>query len=502
MNITPIVLVVLDGWGHREEGKDNAIFEAATPFYNSLLKKFPHSLLDASEEWVGLPKGQMGNSEVGHFTMGTGRVFDVDLVRISKSIKDGSFHENPVIKEMFEFVKSHDSTLHLYGLLGPGGIHSHQKHLEALLESAKIHEIQKVAVHAITDGRDTPPRAAYEYLKELEAKLREVGIGFIATVGGRFYAMDRDKNWERIELAEKAMFEGVGKDPKGMHPSELLLKLYDEGVIDEHVEPHVFLDETGKGFKLEDNDAVMCFNFRADRARQLLSRILEKKQARNVHVVSMTEYNKAFDARIAFPTEPVDTTLAGELSKAGLTQSHIAETEKYAHVSYFFNGGREDPHEKELHILIDSRKDVKTHDQAPKMRAKEITDAALERIKAGDDFILINYANADMVGHTGNASATKTAIETLDAELRRLHEATEKAHGVMLITADHGNAETNVDENGDMHTAHTTNRVPCILTKTGIQLRDGSLKDVAPTVLTLLSLPVPREMTGTSLIIS
>lgn len=497
----PFALIVLDGWGYREETANNALASAEIPFYRSLLSRYPHALLDASEESVGLPEGQVGNSEVGHMTIGAGKILDTDLVRITKSIRDNSFAGNPVFQTLFDHVRKHDSTLHIQGLVSPGGVHSHQEHLYALLHAAKDAGITSVVIHAFTDGRDTPPQSAAQYIRELENVLEKAGIGKIATISGRFYAMDRDSNWDRVEKAEKALFECVGRlCAVDMTPSEMLEKLYQEGVTDEHIEPIVFLDSAGNGYPIKKNDAVAFFNFRADRARMLSKKIHDRKEADNLCFATFTEYDSTLSCLVAFPPSKIETTLAAEISCAGLTQAHIAETEKYAHATYFLNGGREETHEREEFVLVESRKDIKTHDEAPKMRAKEIADAAILHIEKGTQFLFINFANADMVGHTANVPATIEAVEEIDLQLSRVLAALEARGGIALITADHGNAEMNVDpKTGAKHTAHTENVVPVILTKTGLKISNGTLADVAPTVLSLLDLPIPTSMTGKNL---
>ncbi len=517
-NAKPVALIILDGWGHREDARDNAIAEAKTPFFDSLLSRYPHALIDASEEYVGLPHGQMGNSEIGHMTMGAGQVIDVDLMKIAKAAARGEFSTNPAFTDLFAHVARHGSVLHAMGLIGTGGVHSHQDHLHAFLRAAKDAGITKVAIHAITDGRDLPPQSAASHLRALEALSAELGIGFIATMSGRFYAMDRDKNWDRIAKAEAAIFEGDAARRESRAPSAVLEELYKEGIVDEHLAPVVFLDGGAHGgngapaaWTIGAHDGVFFFNFRPDRARQITDRLLARKDALDLLVVTLTEYDASFaarGARIAFPQSRATASLAAEVAAAGLSQAHIAETEKYAHVTYFFNGGNETPHEGERFRLIESRKDVTTHDEAPEMRAREIADAALERIAAGDDLLIVNFANADMVGHTANRPAIIAAVETVDRELRRIAEAVLARGGAVIVTADHGNAEMNVDsETGARHTAHTTNLVPFIVASANASVRitlpaggRGSLADVAPTVLRLLGLPKPDAMTGKSLV--
>lgn len=496
----PHLLIVLDGWGHREDTEHNAIALAKTPFFDHLLATYPHALLDASSESVGLPDGQMGNSEVGHMTIGAGKIINTDLVRIAKSIRNNEFATNPAFVQLFEHVKKHDSVLHIKGLLSSGGVHSHSSHLYAFLQAAKDAGLTKIAIHAFTDGRDTGPRSAAVFLRELEDVIDDLGIGKIVTVTGRFYAMDRDNNWDRLELVEKAMFAGDSKTShSNRKPSEIVEALYETGVVDEHIEPIVFLDEDGSSTTINDNDGVFFFNFRSDRARMLSSKIIEHADDKNLCFVTLTEYDKNIPSIVAFPPNIITTTLAQEVSEAGLTQVHIAETEKYAHATYFLNGGRELPHPNEEHVLVESRKDIATHDLAPKMRAKEIADKAVEYIEKGVDWMFINFANADMVGHTGNVPALIIALEEVDAQLKRVIEATLEQGGVAFITADHGNAETNIDhETGETHTAHTTNVVPVIVTMPGA-LIDGTLADVTPTMLHLMHLPQPEVMTGKNL---
>jgi 2,3-bisphosphoglycerate-independent phosphoglycerate mutase len=510
----PLALIILDGWGYRKKSDNNAIAQANLPFFDMLMQKYPHTLLNASEQHVGLPKGQIGNSEIGHMTIGSGRIADVDLVRINKAAKNNEFISNPAFTQLFDHIKKYNSTLHIYGLVSPGGIHSHRDHLYAFLTAAKAAGITKVAIHAFTDGRDVAPKSAEKYLMELESVIEQLQIGFIATVSGRFYAMDRDKNWDRLKKVEDAIFHAKGRIVKNQKPSQVLNAAYKAGVIDELLEPVVFLDSTGNGYPMSKNDGVFFSNFRSDRARQLTQKILEKKKTHNLCLVTLTQYDKSYEALVAFPPKLTDTTLAAEISQAGLKQAHIAETEKYPHVTYFFNGGREEPHKNEHHFLIQSRQDITTHDQAPEMRAKEIADKTVERIEAGDDFLVINFANADMVGHTANKPAIITAVETVDRQLKRITDEILKKGGTALITADHGNAEVNVDETtGEKHTAHTLNLVPFILVSPPFQggvpreaggggwsLRDGSLADIAPTILQLMNLKKPASMTGKSLV--
>lgn len=502
------VLIVLDGWGHREDGTHNAVAKAQKPFFDKIWKEYPHSLLEASGLEVGLPDGQMGNSEIGHTTIGAGAVIDTDLVRIAKSIKSGEFGKIPAFVKLFEHVKKNKSTLHVKGLLGTGGVHAHQDHLVAFVKAAKEAGIRDVAIHVYTDGRDTPPQSSAQFLRDLESDLEKIGVGFIATATGRFYAMDRDNNWDRVKRAEEALFECKGNVCKpGELPSEVISRLHAQGILDEHLEPVIFLDKSGKSYPIKPHDGVFFANFRADRAREISKKVIERSKKDDIAFVTLTEYDKTFSCDVAFPPRVIETTLAKEISAAGLTQAHIAETEKFPHATYFLNGGVETPYPGEKHILLDSRKDVKTHDEAPEMRAEAIADKAVQEIEAGTNFIFINFANPDMVGHTANVPAIVKAVETVDRELKRVLAALEKRGGVAFVTADHGNAEVNVDpKTGEKHTAHTTNPVPAIVTSNDIEFGGetlavtGGLSDIAPTILALLGIKKPKGMTGKVLV--
>jgi 2,3-bisphosphoglycerate-independent phosphoglycerate mutase len=529
-----VVLIVLDGWGYREDSKHNAVSAARTPNFNAYWDTYPHTLLEASGLAVGLPEGQMGNSEVGHSTIGAGKSLDTDLVRIKKAIENDEFMTNPAFVKIFDHVKKHNSVLHVKGLLGNGGVHAHSEHLFAFLRAAKKTGIEKIAIHVFTDGRDTAPQSSVAYLKELEDVLEEVGVGFIATASGRFYAMDRDSNWDRLAKVEDALFDGKGEnkhiaiDPttgKTKKPSDFVAELHATGVLD------VFLDENGHSYQIKENDGVFFFNFRADRARMISKKISEQIQSKNLCFVTLTEYKKDLDCLVAFPQTRAETTLAKEISEAGLTQAHIAETEKFPHATFFLNGGVEIPYPGEKHILLDSRKDVPTHDLAPKMRAEAIADKAIEEINAGTNFLFINFANPDMVGHTANVPAIIEAVEEVDTQLGRVVEAvlarnarvqaeidaTEvtKGVGVVFFTADHGNAEVNFDEEtGEKHTAHTLNYVPAVWTEAdkifgrkeiqsvgdGVSV-GGTLADIAPTILAEFGIKKPETMTGVNLLV-
>lgn len=500
-NKKQVALIVLDGWGYRESDKDNAIREANAPFFNSLWRDFPHTTLNASEEDVGLPSGQIGNSEVGHMTIGAGKVIDTDLVRITKAMKNGEFITNPAISGAFDNAKEHDSTLHILGLVSPGGIHSHVEHLYGLVESANKYGVKNIVIHAFTDGRDVLPKSGLQTIKELEYECIRIGTCRIASVTGRLYAMDRDKNWDRTSVAFDAIFSGKGEIFNDKTASEAIAKKYETGVFDELLPAMVFLNKSGNADVVSKNDSVLFFNFRSDRARQLSHLILNKKEELNIYFATLTDYGENINSNIAFPKVGIETTLANEISKAGFTQAHIAETEKYPHATYFLNGGDEKEHKGEEFVLVPSRKDVLTHDLAPEMKAKEIADEAIKRIMSGVDFVFINFANADMVGHTGNKQAILKAVETVDRELGRVVGVLKSRGGIACITSDHGNAEQNIDEaTGERHTAHTLNLVPFILTDGGYTLGTGGLCDIAPTVLKLMNVAIPDSMSGKSLI--
>jgi 2,3-bisphosphoglycerate-independent phosphoglycerate mutase len=501
-NKKPVTLIILDGWGYREEEKDNAVLAANTPVFDKLWAEYPHSLLQASGLAVGLPEGQMGNSEVGHMTIGSGTIIDTDLVRIKKSIDNGDFAKNPAVTSLFEHVKKNNSMLHVQGLVSDGGVHSHFEHLFAFLKDAKDSGIKNVAIHVFTDGRDVAPQSAGGFIKLLEEEIAKIGIGFIASISGRFYAMDRDHNWDRLEKYEKALFECEGNICK-IDPVTYVEDLYKEGKIDEMLEPIVCYGPNGKGCAIEEHDGIFFFNFRADRARMITEKLIERTSDKDVQIVTLTEYDTRFIGKVsvAFPPAKIQTTLAKEISEAGLTQAHIAETEKFAHATYFLNGGVEAPYAGETHIMLDSRKDVATHNLAPKMRAEGIADKTIEEIEKGTDFIFLNFANADMVGHTADVPAIIIAVEEVDKQLGRVIEALHAKGGIAFVTADHGNAELNVDPlTGAKHTAHTTNLVPAILTEKEYTLQNGGLSDIAPTILKLLDVKKPEGMTGKELI--
>lgn len=503
-NYRQVILVILDGWGISPKQEYNAIALAPTPCFDELWNEYPHTTLDASEDAVGLPTGQMGNSEIGHMTIGAGRILAADLVRISRAINDGVWDKDPALASLFEHVLKNNSVLHAVGLVSPGGVHSHQEHLHAFLSLAKKKGVKKVVIHAITDGRDTPPQSAHDYLASLEKEIEHVGLGNISTITGRFFAMDRDNNWDRVAKAEAAMFEGKGKVYSGKKPSEVVRECHENGLNDEHFEPMVFVDKDGDPNTISENDGIFFFNFRADRARMLTERLLQHVKVRNLFLLTMTQYDANFSCQVAFPPESVETTLANEISKKGISQAHIAETEKYAHVTYFLNGGREEPHNNEKHVLVESRKDISTHDLAPEMRAKEVAEKVVEHLSLGTDLIVVNFANADMVGHTGKQEAILKAITAVDEALKKVYDTAIEKKATMLVTADHGNAEKMVDEETNVpHTAHTTNQVPLIITdKTIKKLRtEGTLADITPTILEMFKIEKPASMTGKSLVV-
>jgi len=507
----PLMLMILDGWGYRETKEGNAILAARTPNLNRLQKEFPSCFLEASGEAVGLPEGQMGNSEVGHLNIGAGRIVYQDLTRINLSIREGDFFENPAFLDAISNVKTHNSSLHLMGLVSYGGVHSHMTHLYGLIKLAQEKGMEKVYIHAFLDGRDVPPKAALEDIKELTAFCRENGKAKIATVSGRYYAMDRDKRWERTKLAYDALTLGVAPFTV-RDPVAAVSEAYSRGETDEFVKPTVVTDVEGQPVAtIKDNDSVIFFNFRPDRARQLTWALMNKdfedfqREARpNVYYVCMAQYDETMNLPIAYPPEELENVLGEVLSKQGLIQLRIAETEKYAHVTFFLNGGVEKCYEGEDRCLIPSPK-IATYDLKPEMSAYEVTDEVIKKINSGKyDIIILNFANMDMVGHTGIFEAAVTAVEAVDSCVGRIVETLKEAGGVALITADHGNAEQMEDpKTGEPHTAHTSNPVKCIYVGNGEvkALQDGKLCDLSPTLLELLGIKKPEEMKGKSLIV-
>ncbi len=507
----PLMLMILDGWGYREEKEGNAILAARTPNLNRLQKEYPSCFLEASGEAVGLPEGQMGNSEVGHLNIGAGRIVYQDLTRINLSVRDGDFFENPAFLDAISNVKAHNSSLHFMGLVSYGGVHSHMTHLHALIKLAQEKGLEKVYIHAFLDGRDVPPKAALEDIKELAAFCRENGNARIATVSGRYYAMDRDKRWERTKLAYDALTLGIAPFTV-CNPVDAVSEAYSRGENDEFVKPTIVTDANGRPEAIiKDNDSVIFFNFRPDRARQLTWAFVngdfedfQREAKPQVHYVCMAQYDETLNLPIAYPPEELDNVLGEVLSKKGLIQLRIAETEKYAHVTFFLNGGVEKCYEGEDRCLIPSPK-IATYDLKPEMSAYEITDEVVKRIESGKyDVIILNLANMDMVGHTGFFEAAVAAVEAVDSCVGKIVEALTKRGGVALITADHGNAEQMENpKTGEPHTAHTSNPVKCIYVGDGEvkALKNGKLCDLAPTLLELLEIRKPEEMKGESLIL-
>lgn len=505
----PVALIVLDGWGYRPETDGNAIALANTPIWDSLWSRGSRTLLEASGLRVGLPAGQMGNSEVGHLNLGAGRVVMQDLVRISSSIADGSFYTNPALLGACRRPKDNGGTLHLMGLIGAGGVHAIDQHLCALLDLAKRQRVERVAIHAFLDGRDTMPKSALGYMQQLLEYIRKIGSpAKIASISGRYYAMDRDRRWDRTELAYRAIVLGEGTSVTD--PLEAIRQGYNADETDEFVLP-VVVTEKGKSVApMRDRDAVICFNYRSDRMRQIVRALIDPEfdgfdvsRRPKVSVTTLTNYDKTFDVPVAFEPTSMKRILAEVLSSRGLSMLKTAETEKYPHVTYFFNGGVEQAYPCESRVLIPSPK-VATYDLKPEMSAEGVTDALCKGISSLEqDFILCNYANADMVGHSGSIPATIKAVETVDRSLARVLEAAESAGMRLIVTADHGNAEMMIDpQTGGPHTAHTTNPVPFVIVDWDQEPRlrsGGALCDVAPTILSMLGIEQPPEMSGVNL---
>jgi 2,3-bisphosphoglycerate-independent phosphoglycerate mutase len=512
MSKKPVVLMILDGWGINENANQkNAIREVQPENFNRYFTEYPSTKLNAAGEAVGLPDGQMGNSEVGHLNLGAGRVIYQPLVKITKDIKEGTFFKNPVLSEIMDKVKAEDKALHLTGLLSDGGVHSHINHLFGLLEMAKQKEIKKVYIHAILDGRDTPPKSSLTYIEQLEAKIQEIGVGAIATVSGRYTAMDRDKNWDRTEKAYRAIVFGEGD--KHLTAKKAIEMSYEEEMTDEFVKPTVITDMAGnpKGL-MKEGDGVIFFNFRPDRARQLTRAINDvefkafiRGEHPSVKFACMRQYDATIDAPVVYPDDSIENTFGEIVSKAGLKQLRTAETEKYAHVTFFFNGGVEEEFEGEDRLLTASPK-VATYDLQPEMSAYEVTDKLLDALENDKyDVVIVNYANPDMVGHTGMMDAAKKAVQVVDECFGKIAEKVLEKSGALLVTADHGNVDLMEDPTtGEPFTAHTTNQVPFILIseelKSAELIEEGKLADIAPTMLQILKIEKPEDMTGVSLI--
>ena len=507
----PLMLIILDGWGYREAKEGNAVLSAGTPNLDRLEKDYPWCLLEASGEAVGLPEGMMGNSEDGHLNIGAGRIVYQDLTRINISIRNGDFFKNPVFLKAISNAKLNDSSLHLVGLVSYGGVHSYMTHLHALIKLAQEKGLKTVYIHAFLDGRDVPPKTALGDIKKLNEFCKEHGGAKIATVSGRYYAMDRDKRWDRTKLAYDALTVGASQY-KVPDAETAVSEAYSRGETDEFVKPTVITDQEEKPVAtIQDNDSVIFFNFRADRARQLTWAFAKddfdgfmREKRPKIYFVCMARYDENLDLPVAFPHEELKNVLGEVLSKQGLTQLRIAETEKYAHVTFFLNGGEEKRYEGEDRCLIPSPK-IATYDLKPEMSAYKITDEVVRRIQSGKyDVIVLNFANMDMVGHTGIFEAAVKAVEAVDKCIGRIVEALKEIEGVALITADHGNAEQMIDlKTGEPHTAHTSNPVRCIYFGNGEvkALKKGKLCDLAPTLLELIGVPKPQEMTGKSLLV-
>ncbi|MDE1154187.1 MAG: 2,3-bisphosphoglycerate-independent phosphoglycerate mutase [Acidobacteriaceae bacterium] len=522
----PVLLTILDGWGYRAETKANAIALARKPTYDKLLAEYPHTLVRASEHFVGLPDGQMGNSEVGHLNLGAGRVVRMDITRIDTAIDSGEFFKDPTLVHLMEHAAQQNRALHLIGLVSDGGVHSHQRHLYALLKMAAMFHLKRVYVHAFMDGRDTLPTSGVGYLEELQQKFAEYGVGQIASVSGRYFAMDRDLRWEKELKAFRAMCTTSAEGGAYADPVARVRESYNNGITDEFVEPFLCLDEKGDPIgRIEDEDAVLCFNYRADRVRQI-TRVLARRSGltktagielpkaaeldeeipiegvpQNLLYITMTQYDPKFKLPMVIPPESMDNLLANVMERFELRNLRVAETEKYAHVTYFFNGGIEKPFKGEDRELVQSKK-VATYDLAPEMSSEGIGDIVVRSLNdTAFDIVIVNFANADMVGHSGKIEPTVKAVEAVDAQLARIYQAVKQANARWIITADHGNAEMLIDPvSGGPHTAHTTNPVPFIYVgedAAKYSLRsDGSLRDISPTILGALDIELPKEMTG------
>jgi 2,3-bisphosphoglycerate-independent phosphoglycerate mutase len=502
-----VILIILDGWGIATNPAVSAIDKAKTPFVDSLYKKYPHSKLEASGLAVGLPAGQMGNSEVGHMNIGAGRVVYQDLVRINKAVEEKTLGKEPALQDALKYAKNNNKRVHLIGLLSDGGVHSHIEHLKGLLSIAKENGTAQVFVHAFTDGRDTDPKGGIDYIKDLEAHMKKT-TGTLVSVVGRYYSMDRDNRWERVKLAYDLMVKGVGQKTKDIDKS--ILESYEAGVTDEFIKPLVRVDENGKPLAvIEKGDVVICYNFRTDRGREITQALTQKDfpeqdmHKLDLYYLTMTNYDDTFhNVKVIFDKDNLSNTLGQVLENAGKKQIRIAETEKYPHVTFFFSGGREEPFKEEKRLLCPSPK-VATYDLKPEMSANDIKDKIIPELKAQwPDFVVLNFANPDMVGHTGVFEAAVKAVETVDKCAEAVVTEALKNGYTSIIIADHGNADMMINEDGTPNTAHTTNLVPCILVDKDYQkpLKNGKLGDLSPTILELMGIPKPKEMTGTSLL--
>ncbi len=506
MKTNKAVLIILDGWGIGDGTKADAIANAKTPFYKSLLANYPHSTLKTSGEDVGLPDGQMGNSEVGHLNIGAGRVVYQDLVKINLACRNNSIDTHPVLIDTFNYAKQNKKSLHLIGLVSDGGVHSSQDHLHHLLSVAKKNNIENVFVHAFTDGRDTDPKSGLGFLEKLIAHMN-ASTGKLASITGRYYAMDRDKRWERVKIAYDAMVNGIGK--KSSDALKAISESYAEEVTDEFIKPIVMTNADGSPVAtIKEGDAVLCFNFRTDRCREITTVLTQKDFPEQgmktipLHYVTMTNYDHSFKhVLVIYDKDDLKNTIGEVIAKANRKQIRIAETEKYPHVTFFFSGGRENEFSGETRIMIPSQK-VATYDLKPEMSANEVADAIVPELENGNpDFVCLNFANADMVGHTGVYPAVIKAVETVDACLQKVVEAGLKKNYSFIIIADHGNADYMINPDGSANTAHTKNPVPCILIDSHYKkVKDGRLADLAPTLLTLMGITIPEEMTGKVLV--
>ena len=495
----PTVLAILDGYGLREEEHGNAVKLANNPVFNMLWEKYPHTQLNASGQEVGLPKGQMGNSEVGHMNIGAGRIVYQPLELINKSIEDKEIYSNEELLKVINHVKNNNSKLHLMGLISDGGVHSHIDHLMAIIDMAKQNNIERLYIHLFTDGRDVLPQSAYTYIKQVEDKLSEINLGKIATIGGRYYGMDRDNNFDRLQKGYDAIVNSIGEYPNS--PKEFIEESYKNGVYDEFFIPAVF----EKDGNIQENDGLIVFNYRKDRIREILTALTNPSfndmpviRFNNLKTVTMMPVVESVIAEHAY-SDPVLKNILGEyIEKQNKSQLRIAETEKYAHVTFFFDGGKEIDYQNEKKILIPSPK-VATYDLKPEMSAYAVNEQLLNEL-GNFDLVILNFANGDMVGHTGVLEAAIKAVESVDECLGKIYEKVKELNGILIVTADHGNCEEMLDENNNILTAHTTNPVPFIVTKEGINLQPGKLGDIAPTILELMNLDIPEEMTGNSLI--
>jgi 2,3-bisphosphoglycerate-independent phosphoglycerate mutase len=505
----PLALIILDGWGYSEDPRDNAIHAARKPHWDRLWRDYPHGLIQGSGHYVGLPADQMGNSEVGHLNMGAGRVVYQEITRIDRAIASGEFAANPVINAALDRAAASGKAVHLFGLLSPGGVHSHQEHIHAMIRLAVSRVGARVYLHAFLDGRDTPPKSAAAYLEETEQVFRAAAGGRVASIVGRYYAMDRDQRWGRTRLAYDMIAHGRA-DYRAESARQALQQAYARGETDEFVMPTLVVPRDGRPARIEDGDVILFLNFRADRARQLTRAFCDAgfdgfdrgARPRLGEFVSLTDYSKDFAIPVAYPSSPITNSFGEYISARGLRQLRIAETEKYAHVTFFFNGGEEREFPGEERILVPSPK-VATYDLKPEMSAREVTDKLVAAIESGRfDVIICNYANADMVGHTGNLAAAVHAIETIDACLGRVYDALRRAGGELIVTADHGNAERMSDEStGQAHTAHTSNPVPFVYAGRPARIvHEGALSDIAPTMLYLMGIDPPAEMSGRSMV--